>query len=59
MSDLTLLESHGPNPDLDLDPACSRISISPGRFRRRPSLPHSTTPIPCTGGIDTARLVSP
>ena len=57
MSGLTLLES--PGPDSDPGPACSRISVSPGRFRRRPSLPYSTTPIPYTGGIDTARLASP
>ena len=57
MSDLTLLESPSPDPDPDL--VCSRISVSPGRFCRRPSLPHSTAPIPCTGGIDTARLASP
>ena len=57
MSDLILLESPGPN--LDPDPACSRISVSPGRFRKQPFLLHSTTPIPCTGGIDTARLASP
>ena len=57
MSGLTLLES--PSPDPDPGPACSRISISPGRFRGQPSLPYSTTPIPCTSGIDTARLGSP
>ena len=37
MSDLTLLES--PSLDPDPDPVCSRISVSPGRFRRRPFLP--------------------
>ena len=57
MPDLTLLES--PSPDLDPDPVYSCISVSPGRFRRRPSLPHSTTLVPCIGGIDTARLASP
>ena len=57
MSDLTLLESPGLDPDPD--PVCSRISVSPGRFCRRPFLPHSTAPVPCTGGIDTVRLASP
>ena len=57
MSDLTLLESPGPDPDPD--PACSHILVSPGRFRKRPFLLHSTTPTPRTGGIDTAQLASP
>ena len=57
MSSLTLLESPGPDPDPG--PMCSRIFVSLGRFRRRPSLLYSTTPIPCTGEIDTARLASP
>ena len=57
MSDLILLESPGPDPDPD--PACSRISVSPGRFRKRPFLLHSTTLVPRTGGIDTTRLASP
>ena len=55
MSDPIFLES--PSPDPDPVPACNRILANPGRSHMRPSLPHSATPVPCTGGIDMAQLV--